>query len=187
MKGNRVPPFRGALLGLIARRPMSGYDLTKAFDKTIGHVWSAKHSQIYPELAAMLADGLVKVRPAGTRGRKEYSLTPKGRSALKRWLTEAPPQPALGRNEALLRVFFLGYLPVADAQAFLRSERDRHIAQLELFLEDRATGRTDPVGGWTGGIALEAGIRYEKMMVGWCEWAIAEIERANATSPAQAR
>ncbi|MBA3728896.1 MAG: PadR family transcriptional regulator, partial [Actinobacteria bacterium] len=43
--------LRHALLGLLAERPMSGYDLTKVFDSSLAYVWSAKHSQIYPELA----------------------------------------------------------------------------------------------------------------------------------------
>ena len=47
--------LRHALLGLLAEHPASGYELTKQFERSLAHVWSAKHSQIYPELAKMAA------------------------------------------------------------------------------------------------------------------------------------
>jgi PadR family transcriptional regulator, regulatory protein AphA len=184
---SRRTPFRGALLGLVARRPMSGYDLAKVFDSTLANVWSAKHSQIYPELAAMLEDGLVEMRAAGSRRRKEYAITDRGREELVRWLTEAPPTPGIVRNDALLRSFFLGYLPLGDAQEFLRRERDRHARQLDEYVADRESGRSDEPGGWTGGIPLEAGVRYERMMVEWADWALAELERLHEEGKPRAR
>ncbi len=39
-----------AILGLVHKEEMSGYDITSQFKKEIGQFWSAKHSQIYPEL-----------------------------------------------------------------------------------------------------------------------------------------
>ncbi len=39
-----------AILGLVSQKPMTGYDIYKEFDGPIGNFWSAKHSQIYPEL-----------------------------------------------------------------------------------------------------------------------------------------
>jgi PadR family transcriptional regulator AphA len=158
---------------------MSGYDLAKIFDSTLANAWSAKHSQIYPELAAMLEDGLVEMREAGSRRRKEYAITDRGREELVRWLTELPPSPGTSRNEALLRSFFLGFMPLEEAQAFLRRERERHARQLDVFLEELADGRAVDPEGWTGGIPLEMGVRYERMMVEWAEWALEEIERAH--------
>ena len=40
-----------AILGLLNREPMTGYDIAKEFSKDLGEFWNAKHSQIYPELA----------------------------------------------------------------------------------------------------------------------------------------
>ena len=58
--------LRHALLDLLAGEPMSGYDLARLFSVSLGNVWPAQHSQIYPELAKLSADGLSR-RPA--RGR----------------------------------------------------------------------------------------------------------------------
>ena len=51
--------LRHGLLGLLAGRPMSGYELTKTFDGSLRYVWAAQHSQIYPELGRLLAAGLI--------------------------------------------------------------------------------------------------------------------------------
>jgi PadR family transcriptional regulator, regulatory protein AphA len=169
-------PFRGALLGLIAHRPMSGYDLAKVFDSTLANVWSAKHSQIYPELMTMLDDGVVEVRDAGSRGRKEYAITDRGRQELVAWLASALPTSRLVRNEALLRTFFLGVLPFEEARGLLRTERERHAERLAAYLAEQE-GPVSRSGVWTGHIPLEAGVRYERMMVEWAEWALEELER----------
>ena len=189
MTTNRRTPFRGALLGLIAHKPMSGYDLAKVFDSTLAFVWNAKHSQIYPELAVMLEEGFVEMREAGSRRRKEYVITERGREELIRWLTEAPPVPGIVRQEPLLRTFFLGFVSLEEAQTLLRRERDRHVRQLERYLEEQESPGTI-VGAWTGGIPLEAGVRYERMMVEWAEWALEEVERLfgdGAAAPAAKR
>ena len=45
-----------AILGLLSREDLSGYDLTQRMAGRVGYFWSARHSQIYPELAK-LEDG----------------------------------------------------------------------------------------------------------------------------------
>ena len=42
-----------AILGLLNRKSMTGYDLSKEFETTLFEFWNAKHSQIYPELKSL--------------------------------------------------------------------------------------------------------------------------------------
>ena len=42
--------LRYALLAILRVGPLSGYDLQKQFHQSVGHVWHAPDSQIYPEL-----------------------------------------------------------------------------------------------------------------------------------------
>jgi DNA-binding PadR family transcriptional regulator len=114
--------LRNALLGLLAARPMSGYDLTKTFDASLGNVWSARHSQIYPELARLQEEGLIRRHEQGPRGRKSYVLTEAGLRQVRRWLTETPPDHRHSRNEALLRSFGLAQLRVRDHGDLARVE-----------------------------------------------------------------
>lgn len=48
-----------AILGLLNKEPMTGYDIGKEFSKDLGEFWTAKHSQIYPELKKLLNEGLI--------------------------------------------------------------------------------------------------------------------------------
>jgi PadR family transcriptional regulator, regulatory protein AphA len=177
MQRQRVPPLRGALLGLVARGPSSGYELTKVFDATLNNVWATTHSAIYPELVAMEGDGLIAITDRGPRGRKRYSLTAKGKETLNDWL-ESPVGRATPRNEAQLRMFFLGLMTPDAAEAFLRDELSHHEERLLEYREDQARDRPDVPAWWTGGVMLEAGVRYEQMMVQWLEWALEQLSRS---------
>src|SRR5215218_6334261 len=46
-----------AILGLLAVEPLTGYQLAQRMRAPIGYMWTAGHSQIYPELAKLLGDG----------------------------------------------------------------------------------------------------------------------------------
>lgn len=48
-----------AILGLLNRKPMTGYDLSKEFNFQLNEFWSAKHSQIYPELKKLTNEDLI--------------------------------------------------------------------------------------------------------------------------------
>lgn len=95
--------LKHALLGVLAARPMSGYELSQFFDSSTGWVWTAPHSQIYPTLVKMQVDGLIesenKIR--GTKlNRKIYSITPAGMNELVDWI--GTPHPTVGSRDPLL-------------------------------------------------------------------------------------
>jgi DNA-binding PadR family transcriptional regulator len=170
--------LRHGILGLLASRPMSGYDLTREFDLTLGHVWSARHSQIYPELSRLVAEGLIEHVDSGPRGRKRYTATDSGRGEVLRWLREHEPGRDL-RVEAMLQGFFYWMLEPVEAVALLERERAFHQAKFEAY-DSAARSGFD----WMATperhaqrIMLEAGIRYERGLVEWSEWAIEEIRR----------
>ena len=52
--------LRFALLASLSARARTGYDLLQIFDSSIGFVWHAAHTQIYPELRRMEAEGLLE-------------------------------------------------------------------------------------------------------------------------------
>src|SRR5271170_6395219 len=83
--------LRHGILGLLCGRELSGYDLAREFDLSLANVWSASHSQIYPELARLAADGLIEQVGSGPRGRKVYAATPAGRGEVLAWLRKHDP------------------------------------------------------------------------------------------------
>ena len=135
--------LRHGLLDLLAGEPMSGYDLARYFSASMGNVWPAQHSQIYPELAKLVAEGLISQTGEGPRGRKVYETTPAGIEELRRWLRDSEPDYSF-RNEALLRVFCLWVLPTEEALACLardRAEYVRHLDYIENVIADPGLGR----------------------------------------------
>lgn len=167
------------LLGLLATRAMTGYELTRMFDRSLAHVWSAGHSQVYPELAKLQAAGLIRQTESGARRSKRYSATAEGRAAVRRWLKRATALETI-RSEPLLRVFFLWMVGPDAARTYLRAEAARHREQLAEY---EAIAREIPASGeaalWSR-ISLEAGIRLERAMTEWAEWAERTAEAVQA-------
>lgn len=137
--------LRYALLALVRVGPLSGYDLQKQFAVSVGHVWHAPDSQIYPELRKMEGEGLVEgeEQARGERGtRRMYHITPAGEQAFLDWLA-SPPEYQRVRDPAHLRAAYLESAAPAQARAFLRA----HIEQWEGELEqwERELRRIDAV------------------------------------------
>jgi DNA-binding PadR family transcriptional regulator len=125
--------LRFALLAMLSSGPRTGYDLTQRFDSTVGYVWYAPHSQIYPELRRMEVAGLVDAEevPRGPRGTKrEYRLTDAGLDELRRQASEVAP---LQRERDPVRLW-AAYLEFADTDAAV-AQLEAHIAHYEEWLE----------------------------------------------------
>src|SRR6478735_7428344 len=121
--------LRYAVLGLLARRPSTGYELTQTFDRSLRTSWHARHSQIYPELAKLEAAKLVEVVGHGARRSKTYAVTEAGRAELRQWLVEAEPDRSQ-RSESGLRLFLTPLLEPADR----RATHDRDLAHVDREL-----------------------------------------------------
>lgn len=169
--------LRIAALGLLAQQPGSGYDLLRRFDKSMANVWPATQSQLYGELNKLAAAGLIEVTDVGARGRKEYAVTPAGRDELLRWVTnpqDDPPQ----RDAALLRVFLLGEIPVADARAYLEDVAEHAQAEHERLEElDASISWTDDNASFYGRAALEYGLRVSAMEAQWAREVVEALDR----------
>jgi DNA-binding PadR family transcriptional regulator len=135
-----------AVLGLLAQRPRSGYDIKNAVDRTIRHFWAASYGQIYPELKRLEQAGWIAGADAanGGRARREYRITTAGRRALADWLHGEETRIEL-RDESLLRLFFADQLPIDDALGLLHARREGYGAML-AYLEslDDGSGTPDP-------------------------------------------
>ncbi|WP_329090210.1 MULTISPECIES: PadR family transcriptional regulator [unclassified Streptosporangium] len=174
--------LRIALLGLLTiTGPASGYDLTKLFERSINYAWQAGHSQIYPELNKMAADGWVAVEQEGPRGRKTYTITDEGALELRRWLLEKEPSRS-HRDEGLLRAFLLPTLEPHEAVALLRTEAEAYNAMLAHLETLRESGNRK--GGGFGNYALDLGIRKTRTVSDWAADTAAAIEgSASETRP----
>ncbi|WP_405997514.1 PadR family transcriptional regulator [Streptomyces sp. NBC_00829] len=167
--------LRHALLGLLADRDASGYDLLKLFETSLSSAWPATQSQIYTELTKLADAGLITVTAQGPRGRKEYALTDAGLAELRHWLTETTPAQH-ARSDLLLRVFFLGVLTPEQGRTYLQWLADVSAQGYERLQAIEETADWDE-GALSvhGRIALEYGLRFNTMRREWAEWATRQL------------
>lgn len=176
--------LRHALLGLLADHPASGYDLLQRFTGSLANVWTASQTQVYTELTKLAGEGLISASEEGPRRRKEYELTPAGDAELREWL-RTPPVPPPARNGMLLRVFFLGLLPLDEAVNELAGIEERSRTQYEaLGVMKESTDWDGNDFSRHGRVALEWGRRYWSMNQEWARWAQEQIaNRQPAATP----
>lgn len=128
--------LRHAILGLLDIRPMSGYELKKVIDDSVGHFWTADQSQIYRTLASLVDDDLAARRTVVQDDRPNlhvHTVTDSGLAELDRWLA-SPMQSSPTREPFLARLFFADRLSVDDVRELLdarRQEANRLLAALE--------------------------------------------------------
>ena len=77
-----------AILGLLAIRPWSTYELARQMQRDLRFAWPRAESNLYAEPKKLIAHGLASAasEPRGQRRRTVYTITPAGRRALAGWL-----------------------------------------------------------------------------------------------------
>lgn len=181
-----------ALLALLAREELSGYDLAQRLKERVAFFWQARHSQIYPELARLEAAGLVRHTPVPQQGRpdkKVYVPTGAGRDALAAWLTAPLPIPTV-RDELVLRAYAIWLADPARAAALFREHERRHLDQLAEYEGLRARLEAEAGAGlprpetplFSSLIAVQRGIGYEREYAAWCGWVAGLLEGASEQS-----
>lgn len=189
-KPNRT---RQALLGFLARRPRSGYDIRRAIDASTSNFWQESYGQIYPMLRRLEEEGLAtRTTKAGRGGRTRhvYAITEDGRQELHRWLEE-PTDPEVVRHELLLKLFFGREVGpdvcIRQLEAYGARERE-FIEKYEAIAADlEATAADDPeLPYWL--MTLRFGLSRRRAALDWCEQTLAELRTmAAGATPATKR
>jgi len=175
-----------AVLSLLSREDLSGYDLKRWMERPLGYFWSARHSQIYPELARLEEEGFVVhhvVEQQERPDKKVYGITASGREVLRIWITE-PPVERPARDELVLKAYSVWLAEPRAAAALFREQERRHEGQLLRYEEIEAWMK----GKWGGEpeqmdfhhfasyAALRRGIGFERDSAEWCRWVAAGLE-----------
>jgi DNA-binding PadR family transcriptional regulator len=101
-----LTPTSYALLGQLALRPWSVYEMTANVSRTLHWFWPRAESVLYAEVKRLAAEGYASVSDEpGSRGRPRriYAITEAGRAALATWLA-SPSGPSTLHSEPLLRI-----------------------------------------------------------------------------------
>lgn len=123
------------LLGLLAIKPWTTYELAQQMDRTVRRFWPRARSKVYEEPKKLAALGYAKAteETVGRRSRTMYAITPKGRRALKAWLGE-PGGPPIVEWEQFAKLFFAEFstkddmlATLADIQQWALDESALHV------------------------------------------------------------
>ena len=120
-----LTPTSYAVLGLLAIRSWTTYELATQMDRTLRWFWPRARSKLYEEPKKLVGHGLAEASLGahGRRPRTLYSITPSGRQALAAWLGAASAVPTF-ESEHILRVFYAEQGSTADLQATLAHLRE---------------------------------------------------------------
>lgn len=171
-----------AILGLLALKRWSTYELAKQMRRTFHYFWPRAESNLYVEPKKLVAHGLARAEaePHGKRRRTVYSITPAGRRALTAWLAE-PPGPPRYESEALVKVIFANYGTREDLLRTLHKFRDDSSERREELraIFERYVEGDDPYPDRTHVNALGSRLSLfvAAVEIDWANWAIAEVER----------
>ena len=171
MAESGVNPTAAALLGLLQEGPMTGGQLMAAAQKRLGPFWSMTRSQVYRELPALADAGLVKLGKPGARSSQPYSITPAGKRAFTRWLSDSPGREAV-RNPVALRVAFGGQQAGSRLQEIYAQAGEYHNAALNEAREQAKEAKR--AGDDYGAAALEFAVSYHRAALAWLKAAPAK-------------
>jgi DNA-binding PadR family transcriptional regulator len=167
-----------AILVCLADEPLSGYDLAKSFDTSIGFFWHADHQQIYRELRKLKDRGWVDdelviqhTRP----NKRRYSITAAGLERLMAWSQENRPAPPV-KDDMMVKLYGLAHVDVAAVADQIGDRLAGHRQRLALYERIEAVvfadlDRSDSaaVGRFLG---LRLGLAHERAWIDWCRTAL---------------
>ncbi len=128
-----------ALLSLLSGRDSTGYEVSRHFGKSVGHVWEAPESQIYPELNRLAQQGLLEVDelPDGARGtKKRYRVTAAGLDELQDWI-ESPTARRRQRDPIYLKAAYLEWADPAQVRTIMQDHLDHNAERLDVLRRTR--------------------------------------------------
>ena len=176
-----------ALLALLAHHASSGYDLARRLKRPIGFFWSAHQSHIYSELTRLEDEGLIAHQVVEQNNRPDKKLsrvTDAGLAILRDWVT-TPVVPSPPHDELVLRAYAVWLADPPAAIELFRQQQAAHAARLAEYEQMLANLlQREGEAAWAvnhpafGNYAtLHAGIEYERAVVAWCRWMVAQFER----------
>lgn len=100
-----------ALLGLVRRGPIHGYNLLQELSGPdgLGEIWEIKISQVYAYLNKLEKQGYLKstrLQEGETPARRLYVITPAGETAFQEWISAPVPAARDLRQLLLLKLYF---------------------------------------------------------------------------------
>lgn len=180
-----------ALLSLLAREPLSGYDMKQQMNNRIGPFWNINNNQLYPTLAKLEAEGLVELqsyeqqesyRPA----RKVYAITEAGKEHVQKWVIK-PSEMSTVKDEFMLKVYSSWLVDPESVIPLLEDHQRQHEERLAAYTAKVAEFReqnpdlSSEMPLFSTVAVVEMGIAYERSYTDWCKQLIARLKTSHGS------
>lgn len=174
-----------AILGLLNRKSMTGYDIARAFEQGLGNFWSAGHSQIYPELKKLTDEGLIEfdtVIQGEKMEKKLYTVTKAGTDDFVKWVALDEPLEPTPKDVFKLRVYLSDTMDDNQLLSHLRFQLTGRTEKLGILERDMAEKFGGSENAYTDKISrgdylvLQGAIMRERAYVDWLKWSIRIVE-----------
>jgi len=179
--------LKAVLLGFLARRDLTGYELKGAMDERIGFFFGASYGSIYPTLRSLEEEGLVRstlVVQSSRPNKKVYSLTPEGRAYFLEALKEPPAEDSF-RSEFLMQLFFGRHQDAGRLLALIDDRRSSLRDSLERLRRTEEEIREIPQARF-GLMCLRYGLVSYENSLAWLDEVEKEVRTiANEGTPAR--
>jgi len=116
------------VIGMVLEEELTGYDIKKEVDQSIGIFYKANYGRLYPTLKKLADKGYLTMNEQmqGNRLKKYYKATSLGKEAFLEWLSSPVDLMEHGETQ-LSKIFFYGELPEAV--------RTKRIQEYEFLIE----------------------------------------------------
>jgi PadR family transcriptional regulator, regulatory protein AphA len=171
-----------ALLGLLALQPWTAYEIVAQMRRGLRFYWPRSQAHLYAELKRLVERGhaTAEVVEGARKQRTRYTITSKGRTALRDWFSTEPAAPVV-EVEGFLRVF-LGDQTTAERlreslEATARQAREFHVQGYAVMKDVLDTGGPFPQRLHLVVPMSEFLDNFYRMLIDWCEQTVAEIDQ----------
>jgi DNA-binding PadR family transcriptional regulator len=170
-----------SVLGLLAIKPWTTYELIQQVDRSLRRIWPRTQSKLYEEPKKLVALGYARASEEriGRRRRTRYTITARGRRALAAWVAEPGAGPGL-EFEQLLKIHFADsgtkqdiLTNLAATLDWVREQNVENVATARAYLEGEGAFPERAAINQLGGRFLTD---FYAMVAGWAEWATSVVE-----------
>jgi DNA-binding PadR family transcriptional regulator len=170
-----------SILGLLAIKPWTTYELIQQVERSLRRLWPRAQSKLYEEPKKLVALGFARATDehVGRRRRTRYRITAKGRRALAAWLEEPGAGPVL-EFEQLLKIHLTQggsktrILATLDAtRAWVQEQNEENLAAARAYLAGQGAFPERAAVNLLAGRFLTD---FYAMVGDWAEWATGVVE-----------
>jgi DNA-binding PadR family transcriptional regulator len=169
-----------AILGLLAIRPWTTYELIAQVERSLRRIWPRAQSKLYEEPKKLVTLGYARAvqEQEGRRTRTRYTITVAGRRALRAWLAQPGAGPEM-EFEQLVKIHFADSGTKHDILAnlaatieWVREQNIEHLATARAVLAGDSPFPQREAVNHLGGRFLTS---YYTMIAEWAEWATSVV------------